>query len=637
MKAGSSRLFLWPVPLIVHVNFVNLKVGKIMKWPVLFLLCFALTTGAQCTYSCSSYVVSPIQFSMYPAAGTQIFLMDDDVTTTLPLNFNFDFYCNTYNQVRVCSNGFITFDFGPINTANTPYAQNMPSTLTPNAVIAFNWNDLDPSVQTGSGTITYTTIGVSPDQKFIVTYSAVPIWTNNMAPSQLLNTGQIILHETSNIIEIQVKEASSNGWLTHTEGIEDATASTGTAVPGRNLTLWTATNSAHMFSPFQITASVSATGSSSLCYGASGQYSALANPPPDYYTWIFPSGWSSSGNSPTVNATAGAAGVVSVVANYSCGASFPATVQVSVAPSPTIGFSTVSPTNLCGGHPFNVGAKGAATYTLQPGSFGTSQSFTAQASSSQIFSLSGTSSVGCNAVNTATVFISIKPAPTVAVNSGTICLGETFTITPSGAFSYNYLNGFQYMSPTSPGSYSVYVVGTGTNMCKGPPVLSSLLVNALPAVTVTPARNLICRGENVKLTAKGSQSFFWFHDSTVMHEVVVTPSLMTTYTVEGTDVNGCKNTSKVSVLVSSCVGIEQPKDEIQEIRVFPNPSAGLFNLQLGAAGAEIRIVDITGQTVLHRFEAQEVCSLDLKQGLPGIYFLLVTGDTYRETRILIKQ
>src|SRR5687767_3586606 len=115
---------------------------------------------SQCAYTCTSYIVSPLTYTTYPGDGNQLSMLDDDVTTTLPLGFNFDFFCTTYNQVRIASNGFITFDFGSIPFAGTPYAQALPSSTVPNAVIAWNWNDLDPSM---GGTVTYTTIGTPPN------------------------------------------------------------------------------------------------------------------------------------------------------------------------------------------------------------------------------------------------------------------------------------------------------------------------------------------------------------------------------------------------------------------------------------------------------------------------------------------
>ncbi len=594
-----------------------------------------LCLRSQCSYSCSSYSVSPITYSFIEVEGNPVYLQDDDISTTVPLNFNFDFYCTTQNQVRIGSNGYITFDFGPINLSLTPMAQKLPDASKINDLIAWNWNDLDPSTFTGGGSITYTTLGVSPNQKFVVTYSAVPMWTNNAAPSQLINTGQIILYETSNIIEIHLKETNNNGWLTHTEGIEDVTGTLGVPVPGRNQTLWKASHSAHMFAPFSVSSTVSASGTPSLCQGTQGQFSVNASPPPQYYTWIFPTAWSGGGNGSTVNATVASAGVVSVVANYTCGASEQATLFVNAAPAPTIAFSAVSPTNLCAGTPFNITANGALTYSLNPGNFSGGSTFTAMSTTSGVYTLSGTNSAGCRANNKPTVTINVKPAPTVTVNSGEICLGGSFVITPSGAFSYEYINGFQVMSPTAPGIYSIYVVGTGTNFCKGPPAVSVLTVNALPVIKVVSTKSLICRGESTTLTASGALSYQWQHNGSAINPTIVSPTLMTIYAVSGTDTNDCVNKGSVSVLVSSCVGIEEAGVSRQEINLYPNPASNSITIQTADNSFSLELRDILGRIILSRNFEQSFADVDVSALPSGTYsYSIKTPGGLRQGKLI---
>jgi len=555
--------------------------------------------------------------------GNVVYLPDDDVSTTYPLNFNFDFYCTTYNQVRIGSNGFITFDFGQITLSLTPLAQHVPHPANPNATIAWNWNDLDPSVNTGGGTISYTTIGVSPDQQFIVTYSAVPIWTNNAWPSSLVNTGQIILHETTNIIEIHIKEATNNGWLNHTEGIEDAAGTVGLAVPSRNQTLWKAFHSSHMFAPFSVASTLTASGTPSLCQGTTGQFTVNATPAPQYYTWTFPSSWSGGGSVTAVSATVGSAGIASVVANYSCGASEQATVFVNAIPAPTISFSAVSPTNLCAGLPVNVFANGASTYTLNPGNYQGANSFTALSTTSGIYTLTGTSSAGCKAANAPTVFVNVKPSPTVTVNSGEICLGNSFVITPTGAFSYEYIDGFPVMQPSAPGIYSVYVVGMGTNFCKSAPVASIFTVNALPNVVVAPTRSYICRGETTTLTATGAVNYQWQHNQASNNPVIVSPTLMTTYVVTGMDEHGCVNEGKTSVTVSSCVGLDENVLADNRVTVFPNPAGNKVRVLTHYNLLTLELRDLAGKVIYSRRAFNPEQELDLSDLATGVYLYFI--------------
>lgn len=79
-------------------------------------------------------------------------LTDDSFVGPVNLGINFPFYANSYSQVYVSSNGFLSFGSGNSSLSN----QNIPSSTTPNDLIAWFWDDLNPTV---SGTVHYQTIG----------------------------------------------------------------------------------------------------------------------------------------------------------------------------------------------------------------------------------------------------------------------------------------------------------------------------------------------------------------------------------------------------------------------------------------------------------------------------------------------
>jgi hypothetical protein len=605
-----------------------------MMWPLLV----AGGASGQCAYTCSNYIVSPLTYSFYEGDGQLVPLLDDDVSTTFPLGFLLDYYCTAYNQVRIASNGFITFDFGNINNAGTPYAQALPHPASPNAVIAWNWNDLDPSNTTGGGSITYTTIGVSPNQKFVVTYSAIPLWTISAPPaSTVMNSGQIVIHEGSNLIEVHVKEANNNGWLTHTEGIEDQAGVNGTAVlnPPRNLTLWQANNSSHLFSPYSVAATVTVTGPATVCQGATVVYSANANPQPLSYNWMLPNGWTASSTSPTISAIAGASGNLSVSANYTCGACPPAFINVNVQPAPTVTVTSVSPTLGCAGTNLSVTATGALTFTLNPGGFAGGGTFLANIPASGVYSLSGTNSSGCKSLSNSTVQINVKPSPSVTVNSGNICLGQTFTFNPSGAFFYSYPNGSMQVTPQAAGIYTFQVGGTGTNGCQGQPVTSTVDVKPLPSVTASASRSLICRGESVELSVSGANSYLWLHNADSNTLTTAQPTAMTIYYVEGTGPNGCTKKTAAIVYVSSCAGLTEVS-ESSLCTVFPNPFSGRISLQCTRA-LPVQIVDLHGR-VRAKFEvSQGDAELNLDYLNAGVYLLELGAGEDLKRLLIIKE
>ena len=189
----------------------------------------------------ASYVIDQSGvFAPVVIAGTPIPLSDDQVSGGLPIGFNFDFFGNTYSTFYTSSNGFISFD--PAVSQGCCSGGFLPTNDGVNNVISYNWNDLYPP---GAGLISYQTIGVSPNQKLVVEFSGLPHCCGSSAP---YNTGQIIIYETSNIIEIHSAEVSNDGSV-HTQGIENANGTIAYAVASNNQTNFTLVNDYVAFIP----------------------------------------------------------------------------------------------------------------------------------------------------------------------------------------------------------------------------------------------------------------------------------------------------------------------------------------------------------------------------------------------------
>ena len=188
-------------------------------------------------------------FAPSAAAGTNVFLGDDAVSGALPVGFNFDFYGNTYTQFYLSSNGFLSFD--PAVSQGCCQGGVIPTNDAVNNVIAFDWDDLYPP---GGGSLLYQTIGTAPNRQLIVSIVNMPLFPNSTPDV----TSQVVLYETSNIIEIHTTQVTSDG-SNQTMGIENANGTDGLTVPGRNSALWTASNDYVAFIP------VPASGVSDAC------------------------------------------------------------------------------------------------------------------------------------------------------------------------------------------------------------------------------------------------------------------------------------------------------------------------------------------------------------------------------------
>ena len=111
----------------------------------------------------------------------------------------------------------------------------------------------------------------------------------------------------------------------------------------------------------------------------------------------------------------------------------------------------------------------------------------------------------------------------------------TYSWSPGGATTPSIS-----VSPTSTTTYTCTVTNTGATST----VSQVVTVNALPSVNAG-ADLAVCSGSTATLTATGAVSYSW--TNSVQNGVPFTPIATTTYTVTGTDANGCTGTDAVTV------------------------------------------------------------------------------------------
>ena len=225
--------------------------------------------------------------------------------------------------------------------------------------------------------------------------------------------------------------------------------------------------------------------------------------------------------------------------------SAPTVVTVNAAPAtPTITAS--GPTTFCAGGSVDLtssSATGNGWSNLQ-----TTQTITATTSGS--YSVTVTDGNGCQATSAPTVVtVNAAPATPTITASGptTFCAGGSVDLTSSQASGNVWSNGLttQTISVTTSGNYAVqYTDGNG---CSAISANVSVTVNSLPSVNAG-ADQSVCEGELVTLTGAGAQSYTW--DNGVSNGVAFAPSATNTYTVTGTDANGCSGSDVVIVTVN---------------------------------------------------------------------------------------
>lgn len=147
------------------------------------------------------------------AVGSSL-AMSDETIVSVPLPFAFPFYGTAHNQVRVCSNGYLTFGTGGSTWTNTP----IPNPDGPNSLIAPFWDDLTPG-STGSVYYYYD----EANNQFIVEYKNMSQWgsTADLTFEVILRPNGAIVYQYKTMI----------GDLTSaTVGIENDTGTDGLQV-----------------------------------------------------------------------------------------------------------------------------------------------------------------------------------------------------------------------------------------------------------------------------------------------------------------------------------------------------------------------------------------------------------------------
>ena len=501
--------------------------------------CASLTATVLAPGATTGYTVTQIPYTP-PAtfnSGNAILVNTDDLwSSVVTLPFNFCFYGNVYSSVVIGSNEIISFDV----TANAPggycawsltSGTTLPTSTFPMCSIMGPYQDVDPTYQ---GNIYEELIGTSPCRMLVVSFYHIPYFgdPNSVSTSQcggpLFATSQMVLYESTNIIEIYIlNKESCSGWNDGLaiEGIQDATGANAVVVPGRNNTVWTASNDAWRFTPngptnysfswFQGTTLIDSTATINVCPSATTTYTAQ------------------------------------VVYNLCSGSPLTLTDDAIVNVNNSIGLN-ITPQNpvVCGGGSTTLTANTtnpSATFNWSTGP--TTPSITVSPTITTTYTVTATTP-GCT--TQASVTVMVNPIPTVSISASAnhICAGDSTTLTASGANSYMWGSGDTTSSITvSPGITTTYTVTGDANGCTGTANII-ITLNPNPAITITPSANPICLGASPTLTAGGASTYLWSSGLGTANPITVSPATTTTYSVTGTDANGCTGTTGITVTVS---------------------------------------------------------------------------------------
>ena len=287
---------------------------------------------------------------------------------------------------------------------------------------------------------------------------------------------------------------------------------------------------------------ITANNTSPICAGASATLSATGA---TSYTWI---PGNLIGSSVVVN-PATTTNYTVIGSNGSCSTAT-ATTSVLVVPNPTISIINPSSSSICMGTSTSLFGSGALTYTWQPGNIN-STSISVTPSSTTIYTLSGTNAAGC--VSNSNILITVTPNPTITINPllPGICLGNSATLTASGANNYTWIPTGNITASVviTPTINTTYTINGTTGVCSGS-ALVTVSVNATPTIS-TSGNSPICAGTSATLSAIGAISYTWNPGNLIGSSVLVNPATTTNYTVIGSNGSCTASATKNIVVIAS--------------------------------------------------------------------------------------
>ncbi|MCC6182085.1 MAG: PKD domain-containing protein, partial [Bacteroidia bacterium] len=158
---------------------------------------------------------------------------------------------------------------------------------------------------------------------------------------------------------------------------------------------------------------------------------------------------------------------------------------------------------------------------------------------------------GCTSARTPVTASITASGGSVTVNSASVCAGSSVVLNANGGTTYQWSTGATTSSiSVTPTMTSVYSVTSTVSGCTGSVTSSgTVTVNQLPNVVANANPTTICVGNTTSISATGASTYSWSTGGTSA-SFTAAPTGNITYTVTGTDANGCKKTVTKSIIVN---------------------------------------------------------------------------------------
>ncbi|MBL7912233.1 MAG: gliding motility-associated C-terminal domain-containing protein [Bacteroidia bacterium] len=475
-----------------------------------------LTAGAATSYT----------WSTGPTTST---ISVNPLTTTIyTVNATLAGGCVASNTSTVTVNATPT-----LNTISSTVCAGQSGTVSASGATTYTWN-------TGSNSAT---INASPAATTVYTVTgANGTCTSSATGTITVNPNPVINVVSATVCAGQTGTVIASGATTYTWNTGSNSATITASPPATtnytvNGTTGTCTSSATGTITVNPVAPI-VVNSATIC---SGQNATITAGAAASYTW------STGANTQTVSVNPIATTIYSISATIGgCISSTTSTVTVNATPTLAIFNTTV-----CPGQTGTISAAGAATYTWSTGA--NTASISATPPISTTYTVTG-ANVTCT--SSATASISVGAIGSIAINSPTICVGQSATLTAGAAVTYTWSTGANTQSVSvNPIVTTVYTVNAVTAGGCNVVGTSTVTVNSAPVLTVFDAT--ICPSQTGTVSASGATTYTWNTGSN-SPTLTASPAVTTVYTVTGA--NGtCTSSASASITVNgSTISVNSP-------------------------------------------------------------------------------
>lgn len=378
---------------------------------------------------------------------------------------------------------------------------------------------------------------------------------------------------------------------------------------------------------------LTADGSTTFCAGGSVLLTA-SSAQATSFVWTLDGNVIDGAVTASLNADASGTYAASGISTNSC-ASPPASIVVVENAQPDAPIVSVDGDQVfCAGGSVTLNASGNAgtwQWSLDGEDIADATDATLVATEGGTYSVVLTSAEGCTSTTSAAVEVVTLPLPeapgVVASEPTTFCAGGGTSLLADlidGA-SYQWsLNGTPIDGATTL-EYSVLVAGTYTVTVTDGAGCSATSDPGVDVVVLdAPAQPVIIQVDG-ELQASGGGEFQWFLEGQPIsgaNAAAFQPTENGNYSVTVTDANGCSSLSEEWFFLTTSINAASAVAH----RVFPDPNAGLFTLEVnGQTGRPYEVRDLTGKLVHSGTVLATRTTVDLGSATEGAYFLRLPG------------